>query len=217
VELELSANEARVIGVLLEKSATTPDQYTLSLNALQLACNQKSNREPVLELDETTVQETVDALVRKHLIIERSGFGSRVSKYAQRFCNTEFAALQYDEQEFGLLTVLLLRGPQTPGELRTRTQRLCRFTDVHEAEAALQRLARRDDGPFVVQLARIPGKREARFAHLFCGPIDESVLPTPPTTQAGGTTARLDALEVEVEALRDELAALHRLLDELTS
>ncbi|HEY5720128.1 MAG TPA: DUF480 domain-containing protein [Gammaproteobacteria bacterium] len=219
MDFELDALEARVIGALLEKAVTTPDQYPLSLNALLLACNQKTAREPVLELAEGEVQATVDGLIRKHLVIERSGFGSRVPKYAQRFCNTEFGTLKFDPQELGLLCVLLLRGAQTAGELRTRTARLCRFADVDEAEAVLQRLARRDDGPFVVLLPREPGKREARYMHLFCGPVD-SAQELPPAAVSGVSAGpggdRLGRLEQELAALREEVAELRQLLDELT-
>ena len=146
MDITLTALEARVIGALIEKEITTPDQYPLSLNALVNACNQKSNREPVMELDETQVQEIVDALVKKHMISEKTSFGSRVTKYRQRFCNTEFGMLTFTPQELGLVCVLLLRGAQTPGELRTRTGRLCHFDDVQEAEAVLDRLMEREDG-----------------------------------------------------------------------
>ena len=122
---QLSSQEARVIGSLIEKQITTPEQYPLSLNALVLACNQKSNRDPVLELTEQAVKELIDALGGKHLVIEKTGFGSRVPKYQQHFCNTEFSALQFTPQERAILCELLLRGPQTPGELRSRTNRLC--------------------------------------------------------------------------------------------
>ena len=160
MDLVLDEHETRVIGCLLEKEITTPDQYPLSLNALTNACNQKSNRDPVMSLAEADVLAALDSLRGKHLILEKSGFGSRVAKYQHRFCNTQFGTLQFSEQELGLVCVLLLRGPQTPGELRSRTQRLCRFGDVGELEACLEALAGRDDGPFVVRLAREPGKRE---------------------------------------------------------
>ena len=156
VDICLTPFEARVIGCLIEKHRTTPEHYPLSLNALTNACNQKSNRDPVLELDEATVQDTIDALIRKHYVSEKSGFGSRVTKYQHRFCNTEFGALKFSEQELGIVCVLLLRGPQTPGELRTRTERLCRFLDIHEVESTLDRLMQRDDGPFVMKLPREP-------------------------------------------------------------
>jgi uncharacterized protein YceH (UPF0502 family) len=168
---QLSPHEARVIGSLIEKQITTPEQYPLSLNALVLACNQKSNRDPVLELTVQAVQELVDALSRKHLVIEKSGFGSRVPKYQQRFCNTEFSALQFTSQERAILCELLLRGPQTPGELRSRASRMAPFSDVTEVEAALEHLAQDPGGARVVQLPREPGRRDSRYAQLFSGAV----------------------------------------------
>ncbi len=143
MNIQLSSAEARVIGCLIEKAITTPDQYPLSLNALTNACNQKSNRDPVMELDERTVQETVDALAKKHLVLEKSGFGSRVPKYQHRFCNTGFGTLEFSPQETAILCELLVRGPQTPGELRTRASRMAEVRDVSEVENALMNLASR--------------------------------------------------------------------------
>ena len=114
----LTAIEARIIGALIEKQITTPDQYPLSLNALVNACNQKSNREPLMQVDEPTVKFVVDGLARRHMVVEKSGFGSRVPKYQQIFCNTEFGSLKFTPQETAIVCELLLRGPQTPGELR---------------------------------------------------------------------------------------------------
>jgi uncharacterized protein YceH (UPF0502 family) len=171
MKIELNPLEARVIGCLIEKQITTPDQYPLSLNALVNACNQKSNRDPVLDLDEGMVQRTVDELSKQHFVIEKSGFGSRVPKYQHRFCNTEYGTLKFDEQELAIVCELLLRGAQTPGELRSRASRMGTFTDVSEVEAALTRLAEREGGPFVVRLAREPGRRESRYAHLFSGEV----------------------------------------------
>jgi uncharacterized protein YceH (UPF0502 family) len=171
MKIELTPVEARVIGCLIEKQVTTPDQYPLSLNALVNACNQKSNRDPVLELDERTVQHTVDDLARKHFVVEKSGFGSRVPKYQHRFCNTEYGTLKLDPQELAIVCELLLRGAQTPGELRSRAARMSMFSDVSEVEAALTRLSEREDGPFVLRLTREPGRRESRYAHLFSGAV----------------------------------------------
>jgi hypothetical protein len=169
---QLSPLEARIIGCLIEKAITTPDQYPLSLNALTNACNQKSNRDPVMDLDERTVQQTVDALVRKHWVMERSGFGSRVPKYQHRFCNTGFGSLEFSPVETAILCELMVRGPQTPGELRTRAARLAPVKDGGEIETALNNLAARQDGPFVVRLPREPNRRDSRYAHLFSGEID---------------------------------------------
>ena len=140
LKIELTALEARVIGCLIEKALTTPDQYPLSLNALVNACNQKSNRDPVLDLSESAVQQVVDGLSKKHLVMEKSGFGSRVPKYQHRFCNTEFGSLKLDPQELAIVCELLVRGPQTPGELRTRASRMAPFSETSDVEAALTRL-----------------------------------------------------------------------------
>jgi uncharacterized protein YceH (UPF0502 family) len=218
LDIELSAQQARVIGCLLEKETTTPEQYPLSLNALTGACNQKSNREPVMNLDETSVQRTVDTLVKQGLVMEKSGFGSRVVKYRQRFCNTEFGRLQLSPQERGIICVLLLRGAQTPGELRTRTQRLCEFGDVQETEAALEQLMTRDDGPLVRRLAREAGRRESRYAHCFgAQPDTDNSAAANATPEAPAVSdsqrlrqleQRVDELHAEVQELRQQLAAL---------
>src|ERR1700746_3476695 len=126
MNIELAPIEARVIGCLIEKQITTPDQYPLSLNALVNACNQKSNRDPVMSADEAEIQNTLDHLIRKHLVIDKSGFGSRVPKFQHRFCNTEFGTLKFTPQELAIVCELLVRGPQTPGELRTRAARIRR-------------------------------------------------------------------------------------------
>jgi len=219
VDIVLTPYEARVIGCLLEKQRTTPEHYPLSLNALTNACNQKSSRDPVLELDEATVQDTVDTLMKKHYVSEKSGFGSRVTKYQHRFCNTEFGVLKFSEQELGILCVLLLRGPQTPGELRTRTERLCRFRDSHEVETVLDHLMQRDDGPFVAKLPREQGRREARFAHLFGGGVEMHEAAAPAEALPAAPAAepdRVEQLEQLIEQLRDEMAVLRARLDRLS-
>tara|TARA_R110002167_G_scaffold45323_4_gene136124 strand:- start:314 stop:976 length:663 start_codon:yes stop_codon:yes gene_type:complete len=218
--MNLTLNQTRVIGCLIEKQKTTPDQYPLSLNALVLACNQKSNRDPVLELSELDVQETLDELRSKHLIREESGFGSRVVKYHHRFCNTEFSELKFTEQELAIISVLFLRGYQTPGELRSRTQRLCDFDDVHEVEAVLTSLQQRLDGPFVARMEREPGKRESRYAHLLSGDLDLATTAKSESAVAATSMAEIDndrivALEAEVVTLRQELAEVKAMLDEL--
>ncbi len=220
MDIYLSHYETRVIGCLIEKEITTPDQYPLSLNALVNACNQKSNRDPVLELDEATVQQIVDELIKKHLVSDRTGFGSRVTKYRHRFCNTEFDPLKFSAQELGILCVLLLRGPQTPGELRTRTNRLCRFNDVQEVETTLTGLAERMDGPFVVRLPREIGKREARYAHLFSGEVEPahvSETVTKPTALQSSDQERLTQLENLVGELRQDINQLKLRLDQLAT
>jgi uncharacterized protein YceH (UPF0502 family) len=190
MKIELTALEARVIGCLIEKQITTPDQYPLSLNALANACNQKSNRDPVMDLDEQTVQKTLDGLSKKHFVMEKSGFGSRVPKYQHRFCNTEFGSLKLDPQELAIVCELLVRGPQTPGELRTRASRMAPFAETSEVETALTKLAERPDGPFVVRLAREPNRRDSRWAHLFSGPVAGAAAAGEAEHAAGHTSER---------------------------
>ncbi|HKE95058.1 MAG TPA: DUF480 domain-containing protein [Povalibacter sp.] len=210
MNIELTALEARVIGCLIEKAITTPDQYPLSLNALTNACNQKSNRDPIMDLDERTVQQTIDALVRKHLILEKSGFGSRVQKYQHRFCNTGFGAPAFSALETAIICELLVRGPQTPGELKTRAARMAEVADAGEVDLALMNLATREDGPYVVQLPREPGRRDSRYAHLFSGdvePLPAAVAaPAEPRPRPQGD--RIERLEELVAELRRELNEL---------
>lgn len=204
--MDLIPNQARVIGCLIEKEITTPDQYPLSLNSLTNACNQKSNREPVLTLSESEVQDVLDELRDKRLIREETGFGSRVVKYKHRFCNTEFSDLKLDAQELAVICVLLLRGPQTPGELRTRTNRLCEFSDVHQVEAVLNNLSQREVS-LVVRLPREAGKRESRYAHLFCGEV-EVVEPEVQINEVVKPTDRIIELE-------NRVAELERIVSEI--
>lgn len=220
-EMELTPGECRVIGALIEKELTTPDQYPLSLNALKNACNQKSSRDPVMNLEEDEVQAILDELRRKHLVLDRSGFGSRVPKYKHRFCNTEFGSLQFSEQERGIVCALLLRGPQTPGQLRTHTNRLCEFADVGEVDAALAALMDHADGPFVEKLPREPGKRECRYRHLFGLPQEDgdadtaeatpsapALMPTPAAGLTAGPMDRVHDLERRVADLEAQVARL---------
>ena len=215
MNIELTALEARVIGCLIEKAITTPDQYPLSLNALTNACNQKSNRDPIMDLDERTVQQTLDSLSRKHLVLDKSGFGSRVQKYQHRFCNTGFGSPTFSPLETAILCELLVRGPQTPGELKTRAARMAPVNEVSEVETALLDLATREDGPFVAQLPREAGRRDSRYAHLFSGDVDLSELPAPPAAspRQPPQTERIEKLEELVGELRRELDELKSKLE----
>jgi len=216
--MELTLHEARVIGCLLEKEVTTPEQYPLSLNALTLACNQKTSREPVLELAEAQVQDALDSLNKKRLISEQSGFGSRVVKYKHRFCNTEFSELQLSSAAVAIVCLLLLRGPQTPGELRTRSNRLHDFKDVLEVEAYIKQLMERDK-PVLAQLPREPGKRECRYTELFSQGAEQiSAASFTNATNADAhplneqdrqqLEARVTQLEEQVAELKDKLDSL---------
>ena len=214
MKVALDTGEARVIGVLLEKETTTPDQYPLSVNALTAGCNQKTNREPVLNLAESEVQAAVDRLAKQRLVLERSGFGSRVPKYKQLFCNTEFGSLQFTAAERAIICELLLRGPQTPGELRAHGHRLHPFAGLEDVQDALDSLAAREERPLVVRLPRAPGAREARWAHLL-GDDAESVAvaaangdPAPAAVQGSATTSRGADAVAQTAALADRLAEL---------
>ena len=173
------------------------------------ACNQKTNREPVMALSESDVQELLDTLVKRHYLRTVSGFGNRVTKYEQRFCNSEFGDLKLSSAEVAIITTLLLRGAQTPGELRGRAQRMHEFSDMAEVEATLERLATREDGPFVMRLPREPGKRESRYTHLFSGEME--VL----AQIADDVAPADDDLHARVEALEGEVAELKQRLDSL--
>lgn len=215
MNIELSPLEARVIGCLIEKEVTTPDYYPLTLNSLTAAVNQKSNREPVLSLSDAEVQDVVSELISRRLVSDESGFNSRASKFQHRFCNTEFGDLKLNAQELGIVCCLLLRGPQTPGELRTRTNRLCSFNDVKETEAVLERLAARESGPLVVKLPREPGKRESRYQHLFSGEVDLEALAVESSSASSFSSNKMEMLEAEVAELRQEVAELRAMVETL--
>lgn len=202
--MHLSANQQRVIGCLLEKQSTTPEHYPLSLNALTNACNQKSNRDPVVNLSESEVQQTLDELLSQRLVTLDEGLSGRVNKYDHRFCNTEFSSLQLSTQQRAIICLLLLRGAQTPGELRTRSARLAEFTNVSEVETALSALAKDD---YVTKLEREPGKRESRYMHLFA---DQAIAPSPaPATEVAEVkNDEINELLAEIEELKAELSRI---------
>jgi uncharacterized protein YceH (UPF0502 family) len=214
----LTANEARIIGCLMEKSVITPEQYPLTLNALTNACNQKSSRNPVLSLEPGIVQRSVHDLQAKQLVRIEENFRSGVEKYAHRFCNEHLGELQLDPAQFAIVCLLLLRGPQTPGELRAHSGRLHTFADNEAVVEALTGLMERDDKPLVVKLPRTPGRKDAEYMHLFCGPIDVAALAAQAQApMAAATTERVSTselvervsqLEAEVAELRDQLMTL---------
>jgi uncharacterized protein YceH (UPF0502 family) len=221
MNIELTPVEARIIGCLIEKEVTTPDQYPLSLNALTNACNQKSSRDPVLDLSEAEVQASVDSLMKKYFVSDRSaGYGGRVTKYKHRFCNTEFGSLKFSKQELGIICVLLLRGAQTPGELRSRTNRLCDFPDGGAVESALKGLMEREDGPFVARLNRAAGEREARYMHLFSGApaaadTGADYAPSPAAPDSALANPVHDRLSERVSILEEAVLQLRAELNEL--
>jgi len=206
--------EARVLGALIEKEITTPDYYPLSLNALVNACNQKSNRDPVMTLDDDAVAQALQALRDKGLAAPADTTDSRVRKYEH--CIQE--VFNFDRREAAIICELLLRGPQTPGELRSRAERMHRFDDLAEVQSILQRLMRREP-PLVQVLARQPGTKEARYAHLLSGDVAAGELQTEPVRQAAIPSRSADGdrvarLEQEVADLRQDVADLNKQLAE---
>jgi hypothetical protein len=211
VNIILSEVEARVLGSLIEKDVTTPDYYPLSLNALMNACNQKSNREPVMNLDEDAVRQAIRGLEKRGLAGPADTFDSRVTKYEHRLQEV----FNFDRRETALICTLLLRGPQTPGELRSRSERMHKFDDLSEVESALQRLMQRDP-PLVRILPRQPGTKEARYIQLLSGDPEEA--PAAASAQASASEPRqpsnsrdadrVSQLAHEISQLHDEIAEL---------
>jgi uncharacterized protein YceH (UPF0502 family) len=197
----LAPVELRVLGSLIEKELSTPDHYPLSLNALTSACNQSSNRDPVMSLDEGTVSRAIDTLRRQGLVRSIQGIGSRVPKYQHLMA--EF----FSRAELAVLCVLALRGPQTQAEVRTRAARLMPGDDSTELDAALEALVTRDAEPVVARLSRRPGQKEARYAHLLAGPVADAADDTPVAAPSPGID-RLAALEELALELRNEVADL---------
>jgi uncharacterized protein YceH (UPF0502 family) len=211
----LNETEARVLGSLIEKEITTPDYYPLSMNALLNACNQKSNRDPVTELDEDTVREALHRLDDKGLAGAVRGSESRVTKYEHRFSE----AYNFGRREVAVLCVLLLRGAQTPGELRGRTERLYNFDELADVQNTLQKLIDRDP-PLARVLPRQPGTKESRYMHLFCGDAFAAAAEARATPGSSSDTAgenpRLAAIEEQVAALTQEVADLRQRIEAIS-
>jgi uncharacterized protein YceH (UPF0502 family) len=201
MEFKLTENEVRVLGSLIEKDITTPEYYPLSLNALVNACNQKSNRDPVMQLDEDAVRDALEGLQEQRMAGPARGADSRVTKYEQRLQEV----FNFTRAEIAVLCVLLLRGPQTPGELRGRAERMHRFEALEDVQSALQKLMQREP-PLAKVLPRRPGTKEARYAHLFAGDVVEAEAPG----QAGTVTERNPADAERIARLEEEMAALRR-------
>ena len=206
--MNLTEIETRVLGSLIEKDITTPDYYPLSLNALANACNQKNNRDPVLNLEEETVRQALSTLQEKRLAGPASGADSRVTKFEHRMQEV----FNFDRREIAVVCVLLLRGPQTPGELRSRTDRMYRFEALDDVVSTLDRLAQREP-PLARVLPRQPGTKEPRYTQLFSGepptsqaPGSADVAPAPSYAGSGSASARLTTLEAEVSRLRQQLS-----------
>lgn len=208
----LNETEIRVLGSLVEKQLTTPEYYPLTLNALTAACNQKSNRDPVMSLDETAILAAIDCLRDKNLVYLYYGSTSRAVKYKHMLPNV----FELEPSAVAVMTLLFLRGPQTVGEIRGRSDRLYEFSGLGEVQETLDELARRSE-PLVVKLERQAGQKEARFAHLLSGEIDVESLPTPSTRSApivSPAIDRIEKLEQDVETLRNEVGSLKETFDE---
>ena len=203
--MTLTPIEARVLGTLMEKARTVPDSYPLTLNSLLLGCNQKTSREPLMELDEAQVASALDTLISAGLV--RSASGGRSARYEHNFQR----GIGVFEQAAVLLGLLMLRGPQTAGELRLNTERWYKFADISSVEGFLEELQDRPTekgGPLVVKLARAPGAREQRWAHLLCGPVDSSESAVSPGATGGSSAERIARLESEVARLHETVAKL---------
>ena len=205
----LTAEEARVLGALMEKEVSTPDHYPLSLNALTNACNQTTSRDPIVRYDDDEVVRALDSLRERKLLWEVDQAGGRVRKYQQQFSKWH----DLDPQAHAVMTLLLLRGAQTPGELKSRSERLAEFRDLAEVESVLGRLGERNP-PFAVRLPRLPGTKEFRYTHLLCGEIGTATLAEGEVSQVGSTgqslSERVVRLEADVANLRAELAAFRK-------
>jgi uncharacterized protein YceH (UPF0502 family) len=201
----LTDTEIRVLGSLVEKDITTPDYYPLSLNALVNACNQKNNREPVTNLTEEQVRQSLSTLQEKRLAGPASGADSRVSKYEHRLQEV----FNFTRGEIAVMCVMLLRGPQTPGELRGRTERMYHFETLDDVQSNLQRLIQKDP-PLVKMLARQPGTKENRYAHLLAGEIEEAEVTRVEKALAPSASeaSRIQSLEAEISELKTEIASL---------
>ncbi len=210
--LNLTANESRIIGCLMEKSIYTPDQYPLTLNALTNACNQKSARYPVMSLNKGLVQHTARDLRDKHLVHIEENIKNGVEKYKQRFCNTRFGDYQFDPPQLAIVCLLLLRGPQTPGEIRARSERLHVFADNTSVVDALNSLLEYSD-PLIVKLPRTPGRKDSEYMHLFSGPIDVEAHAMQAMATTTAERASKSDLEQRVEKLEAEIVELRALIN----
>src|SRR6202167_5923343 len=211
MELRLTENEVRVLGSLIEKDITTPEYYPLSLNALVNACNQKSNREPVMQLDEDAVRDALEGLQQQRMAGPARGADSRVTKFEQRLQEL----FNFTRPEIAVLCVLLLRGPQTPGELRGRAERMHRFEALEDVQSALQKLMQREP-PLAKVLPRQPGTKESRYAHLLAGDVVEAEVPVPASVGVASNSAdgeRISRLEEELVELRREVAEVKDLME----
>lgn len=212
---ELNDIEVRILGCLIEKSVVTPDQYPLTLNALTNACNQKSGRNPVMTLQQGEIQHAIRILEAKHLVRTEENFKSRTEKYTQRFCNTRYSDLHFDAPQLAIVCLLMLRGAQTPGELRARSSRLHTFADNAEVVVAINSLIEREGGPLLVKLPRTQGRKDSEYMHLFSGAVDmdahmSRVQETKSSSSSDRVTVaelaeRIDRLEAALAEIKQQL------------
>ncbi len=216
MKIQLSPEEARIIGCLLEKAVTTPDQYPLTLNALTNACNQKSSRQPVMNLEQREVQNNCRQLKERHLVVTEEVFKSNTEKYSQRLCNSLLGDYKFDPAQYAIICLLLLRGPQTPGELRSRSGRLHSFSDNQQVVDTLNSLIEREGGPAVARMARKAGRQDHEYAHLFSGEVESSPAEDiiARRAPASSSSQTISQLENRVNALEQALTDLAERLGE---
>lgn len=216
---DLTAEEIRIIGCLMEKAVTTPDQYPLTLNALTNACNQKSSRHPVMSLDQGEVQRICRQLKDKHLLRIEENFKKNIEKYDQKFCNSPLGKNQFNPPEYAIICLLLLRGPQTPGEIRSRSGRLHSFDSNDQVVESLEALMATDRGPVVARLPRQVGRKDHEYMHLFSGDIDSVerdlvIASSAPSSNNDRHNERFNTLEARVAVLEKALTELAKRLGE---
>jgi uncharacterized protein YceH (UPF0502 family) len=214
LNVTITPNEARILGCLIEKEATTPDVYPLTLNSLLIACNQKTSRDPVMELTSDDLMTALDSLIDKTLVSAWKSEHNRIAKYQHKLRHRVSDKFSFSLPELAVLCVLFLRGPQTAGEIRTRCSRIHEFDNLDSVAEVLTALEGNPDGPYVRMLARQEGRKESRYAHLFCGEPDETTLPSTGFERAASEdNTRLGALELQVSELKSALQALEQRLE----
>ena len=215
MNLVLTAVEVRILGCLVEKQATTPDVYPLTLNSLQTACNQKSSRDPVMALDEPEIQFELDTLIEKSLAMRHQSTRSRTAKYRHKLQNRVFQEFNFSVPELAALCVLFLRGPQTIGEICSRSARIHKFEDLDAVMVVLDKLEQYEHGPYVRMLARQSGQKEFRYTHLFCGDVEDTVQHDVEVAVSGeAEEAAAQGLQLEVDELREKLLDLETRFNE---
>ena len=217
MKFNITPIEARILGCLIEKEATTPDVYPLTLNSLLAACNQKSNREPVMELDADDLMTALDSLIDKTLVSTWKSDRNRMAKYQHKLRHRVSDKFNFSLPELAVLGVLFLRGPQTVGEIRSRCARIHEFDNLDTVQGVLTALEANSDGPYATMLARQEGRKEPRYTHLFCGEPDETALPGTRFERAGSSdNSRLETIEREVGELKSELHDLEQRFEQFT-